>query len=61
MIKAGTLTEAQKENQTIDIRPTLLIGLGGTGKGSTAATAADVLREVQSSGFTRHGIPMVRY
>ncbi len=56
MAKVGTLTKAKKENQTIDIRPTLLIGLGGTGK--------EVLRRLRRLFYEKYrvaGLPVMEY
>jgi hypothetical protein len=56
MPTVGTLTQAKKENQTIDIRPTLLIGLGGTGK--------EVLRRLRRMFYEKYrvaGLPIMEY
>ena len=56
MPTVGTLTQAKKENQTINIRPTLLIGLGGTGK--------EVLRRLRRMFYEKYrvvGLPVMEY
>ena len=56
MATVDTLTNAKKENQTINIRPTLLIGLGGTGK--------EVLRRMRRMFYEKYrvvGLPVMEY
>ena len=56
MPRVGTLTQAEKENRTIAIRPTLLIGLGGTGK--------EVLRRLRRMFYEKYrvaGLPIMEY
>lgn len=56
MATVDTLTNAEQENQTINIRPTLLIGLGGTGK--------EVLRRLRRMFYEKYrvvGLPVMEY
>ena len=56
MVEITTIGTAKEGSQTIDIRPTLLIGLGGTGK--------EVLRRLRRMFYEKYrvvGLPVMEY
>ena len=56
MVEITTIGTAKEGSQTIDIRPTLLIGLGGTGK--------EVLRRLRRMFYEKYrvaGLPIMEY
>ena len=56
MVKITTIGIAKEGSQTIDIRPTLLIGLGGTGK--------EILRRLRRMFYEKYrvaGLPIMEY